>query len=293
MRLVLVLINPESGLRRPLHPLRRAIERYWGGGPAGVRCQLTRSPGDGAKKVQLALERGVDTVLVAGGDGTVSSVGRALIGTDAALGVIPTGSGNGFARHFGIPLSTVRAVRALAEGRMRLIDVGSVNDHPFFVTCSLAWDAALVESFEKMPFRGIVPYIFAGVQKFFQYHPQDMEVVLDAGETLKFEAPLVFTMANLTEYGFGVRIAPHALSDDGRVELVVVCRQDIPLLLMNLKRCLSGAENRVPGLFSRSVTKLVVKREHAAPAQVDGELVDMPAEIKLKVLHKSLKVIVP
>ena len=126
-----------------------------------VWYQFSKSIGDSRNKVKDAIEHDVDTVIVVGGDGMINSIGNLLLGTGVILGVIPTGSGNGFARHFEIPLQPEKAIRSLAKGRVTEIDVGTANGRPFFITCSLAWDAAIVKSFEKSPVRGILPYVFA------------------------------------------------------------------------------------------------------------------------------------
>ena len=134
LRKVLVLINPKSGLPRMFTTMRHALDRLWDRDGIELMYQFTQSQEDGIAKATRAVERGVDTIIVSGGDGTVSTISRVLVGTDTVLGVIPTGSGNGFARHFGIPLSAPRAVEALAGGTVRSIDVGVVNGMPFFVT---------------------------------------------------------------------------------------------------------------------------------------------------------------
>ncbi|OQX58122.1 MAG: hypothetical protein B5M52_05975, partial [Helicobacteraceae bacterium 4484_230] len=153
LRKVLVLINPKSGLLSMFSTMRQAFDRYWERAGVDLSYQFTQSKADGIAKAERAVENGVDIIIVSGGDGTVSTISRILVGTDTVLGVIPTGSGNGFARHFGIPLVTAKAVKALAHGSVRSIDVGLVNGDPFFVTCSMAWDAAIVRTFEKSPLR--------------------------------------------------------------------------------------------------------------------------------------------
>ncbi len=273
--------------------MREALEQAWEGPGTDVRYQFTRSLEDAGDKARRAADDGTDIVLACGGDGTVSEIGRALIGTETTLGVLPAGSGNGFARHFEIPLGPARAALALADGRSVRIDVGTLNGRPFLVTCSIAWDAALVRSFEKMPVRGILPYVFAGVQEFFQYKPQPVEATLDTGERLRFPAPLVFTMANLSEYGGGAKIAPHARADDGKIELVVVRHQDVPSLLGNLGLCFAGKLRGVPGVVSRSVSSLTLSRRKATPVQMDGELTDAPTNLTVTTLPKALRILVP
>jgi len=293
IRRVRVLINVKSGLRWSFSAMRGALDEFWDVPGIDLTYQFCQSAADGSEKAKRAVEEGVDTILVAGGDGTVNSVGQVLVGTNVSLGVLPLGSGNGFARHFEIPLSATRAAQSLSKAVVKHIDVGVVQNRKFFVTCSMAWDAALVRSFQKSPVRGVLPYIFAGANELIQYEPQEMSVILDSGEELSFPDALVFTVANLTQYGGGARIAPQAKEDDGRLELVVALHQDAPGLIMNLHRLFDGSVNTLPRVITRSFKSMTVKRKEATQIQIDGDLVDMPREIKVRVLPKALKVLVP
>jgi len=292
-RRVLLLVNPKSGLRTAFDSIRRALDAHWDLPGVLLFYQFCQSAEDGSAKARCAVQEGVDTVLVSGGDGTVNTIGRELIGTGVALGVIPSGSGNGFARHFGIPLAPYRAVRVLADAEVQTIDVGVADDHPFFVTCSMAWDASIVEAFERLPVRGILPYVFAGFQEFFEYNPQPIDVELDGSEKMTFRDALVFTIANLTQYGGGARIAPDARSDDGRLELVVALRQDVPKLVANIGRLFDGTLNRIPEVVSRRFVTMTANRARPAPIQIDGELVSAPGEVKFGVIPGGLRVLVP
>ncbi|MFC1498950.1 diacylglycerol/lipid kinase family protein [Verrucomicrobiota bacterium] len=290
---VLVLINPKSGLYTSFSMMRRAFDAAWEKKETEIFYQFCQSRKDGIKKAKRAVEDKFDSVLVAGGDGTVSTIGRILVSTDVSLGVIPTGSGNGFARHFGIPLWPEKAVRALAESTVKQIDVGVVNETPFFITCSMAWDAALVRSFEQSPIRGIVPYIFAGVKEFLEYKPQKIDAEIDGAETVTFPDPMVFTIANLTQYGAGARIAPQAEADDGYLELVSTRHQDVPKLIANIGMFFAGSVDKIPEVETKRFKKLRIRREHEAPIQVDGELIEASQEINVKVIPGALKVLVP
>jgi YegS/Rv2252/BmrU family lipid kinase len=298
LREVLVLVNPKSGLYTSFGAMRRALDETWDLEGSNLKYQFSQSKEDGMAKVGRAVHQGVDTVLVLGGDGTINSIGRMLVDTDVTLGVIPGGSGNGFARDFGIPLSPSRAVRTLATAHVKRIDVGIVNDMPFLVTCGMAWDASLMRQlmrqFEKLPVRGILPYVFAGVQEFFEYRPQKMEAVIDSDEVLSFPDPLMFTVANLTQWGGGAKIAPHARPDDGLLELVVARRKDTALLVTNFPRWFDGTLDSMPQIVSRRFKSLVVRREHPAPIQIDGEvMVDAPAHVEVTVKAAALNVLVP
>ena len=108
IRRVLVLVNPRSGPRREFRDVRAALDRYWDLPGNELTYQFCQSARDGQDKARRARDRGADCVLVVGGDGTVNSIGKSLIGSRVSLGIIPTGSGNGFARHFEVPLTPAK-----------------------------------------------------------------------------------------------------------------------------------------------------------------------------------------
>jgi diacylglycerol kinase family enzyme len=292
-RKVRVLVNRRSGTRWSFDAVQRAFDQHWESPGTSLTYQFCLSRNDGVEKAKMAVEDGVDLLIVVGGDGTVNTVGSVLVGTPLTLGVVPVGSGNGFARHFGIPLYPAAAVQALSRAQTAAIDVGLINRRPFLVTCSMAWDASLVRTFEKSPVRGILPYVFAAVYEFLDYRPQALTVELDSGEKISMPDPLVATVANLTQYGGGAVIAPQAKPDDGFLELVLVRRDDIPLLLGNIPRLLNGSVADIPEFVFRRFRSLVAHRATAAPIQVDGELLEAPADVRIDVLHAALRILVP
>jgi YegS/Rv2252/BmrU family lipid kinase len=290
---VRVLINPDSGIGSPFNRIRDALLEHWDLPGTALTFQFSKSKEDSRCKVRRAIDEGVGTLLVAGGDGMVNSIGSELIGTEVAMGVIPTGSGNGFARHFDIPLDPAKAIAALAGAHNEAIDVGFANDIPFFITCSLAWDAALVNTFEKSPVRGILPYIFAGVYEFFEYQPQPFTFTIDDDEELYIEDPQLCTIANLTQYGGGARIAPEAQSNDGLLQLVTVRRRDFAKVLPMIGKMFDGTIDRMREIETRSFHTLTVKRKKEGPMQFDGELVTAPAEVNFRVQPRALNVLIP
>lgn len=292
-RRVRVLINPKSGLWWSSTGLQRLIQQHWDIPGHLLTYQFSRSPEDGIHKTRAAVEEGIDTILVVGGDGMINSIGSALIGTGVSLGVIPMGSGNGFARHFDIPLTAEKAVVALLKAARQDIDVGTINGRPFFVTCGLAGDGALVETFEKSPVRGVLPYVLSGAFEFFDYKPKPFQFVMDGERNHECRDPFIFTVANLTQYGGGAQIAPNAKHDDGLMELVIMARSDWPRLIPNFPKLFSGKIDQLPEVTTHRFRSLVVKRSEPGPVQMDGELLSEPAEVEIKVLPKSLSVLVP
>ncbi len=290
---VRILINPNSGVGSTLDQVRDALLEHWDRPGANLSIQFSKSKEDGQAKARQSIEDGVKILLVMGGDGMINTIGTVLIGTDVALGVIPTGSGNGFARHFDIPLDIKKATISLAKARIQPIDVGYANDQPFFVTCSLAWDAALVDAFEKSPVRGVLPYIFAGVYQFFDYTPQPFIFLLDEQDELHIPDPMLCTIANLTQYGGGAQIAPGAKSDDGKLQLVIIRRKNFAKVISMVGKVFDGTCDRLREIETRSFQTLVVRREKEGPMQLDGELLSAPAEVHIRVKPRALNVLVP
>ncbi len=290
---VLVLINPKSGLGISMRVLLDTFQEVWDQPPRTVTYQFSKSSEDGVTKVRSAIANGVGTVLVVGGDGMINTIGGCLLNTHVHFGVIPTGSGNGFARHFNIPLTPTLAIETLADAIPHSIDVGTANDRPFFVTCSLAWDAAIVKSFEKSPVRGVLPYVFAAAYELFDYVPETFQVSLDKAVQTTVEKPMLFTAANLTQYGGGAVIAPQAKADDGRLWLTYAQRSQVGRLIPQLPQLFTGNIHTVQGIEILPFRECVVKRETDQPIQVDGELLPSPADVRLKILPKALTVLVP
>jgi diacylglycerol kinase (ATP) len=132
----------------------------------------------------------------------------------------------------------------------------------------------------------------AAAYEFLGYVPQPVEVQLDA-EKISWSDPLVFTVANLTQYGVGARIAPRAKPDDGWLELVVVARQDAPRVLASLPRLFNGSFDRLPGVVTRRFRRMTVHRAMPAPTQMDGELVEPTGDVSVQVVPKALTILVP
>jgi len=290
---VLVLINPNSGLGVSIRVLLDTFQEVWDGEGRVVSYQLSKSTEDGALKVREAVENGIGTLVVVGGDGMINTIGSQLLDTGVTLGVIPTGSGNGFARHFNIPLSPDRAIRTLAKARPMEIDVGVANDRPFFITCSLAWDAAIVRTFERSPVRGVLPYVFAAAYELFEYKSEIFKVEIDGASSIEIDYPMLFTVANLTQYGGGALIAPQATADDGYLWLTYARKADVPKLLPQLPKLFDGHINKANGVHFKKFQKLRVTRQTPQPLQVDGELMESAAVVDIHIRPRALRVLVP
>jgi len=283
----LVIANPRSGFGKANCDLSARLRSVW---PGELRVHVSQSKQDSAEQIAAG---GFDTLLVAGGDGMINSIGGQLLGSEIPLGVLPTGSGNGFARHFGIPLNIEQAATALANGSVVQMDAGTVNGVPFFVTASFAWDAALVETYERMPMRGVPSYGVAGMVEFFRYEPQAFRVTYDDGTEEDFKRPILFTVANLTQFGGGAVVAPQALMNDGLLDLVAIEQSNIPSIIWRVRAFFERRWHETDAVLCRRFRKLTMTRAAPGPIQIDGEIMEAAATVEVEVREAALRVLVP
>ena len=125
------------------------VEQYIDHNRYDVEISYTQYAGHAYELAKDAAARGVYAVVAVGGDGTVNEVGRALVHTNTALGVIPCGSGNGFARHLSIPVGVKKAIEFINKAEPLQIDYGKINGHPFFCSCGMGFDALVSRDFAK------------------------------------------------------------------------------------------------------------------------------------------------
>src|SRR5688500_8660508 len=123
--------------------------------------------------IDAAESDGVDVVFAVGGDGTVHETAKRLAGRKPALGIVPTGSGNGFARHIGLPLDLAAALASCAGGRIETIDTASVNEHPFLGVMGIGFDAVVAERFASSSTRGLETYVREGLRAFSDFQCED------------------------------------------------------------------------------------------------------------------------
>jgi diacylglycerol kinase (ATP) len=236
---------------------------------------------------------GFEAIIAVGGDGTVHEVAKRLIGRELALGVVPTGSGNGFAHHHGIPTKVRAAVRALPNAKRVTIDTAEVNGMPFVGVMGVGYAAHIAHRFAALPKRGLRSYIRAALSAFRAYVPEEYEIRV-RDEVRKRRAFLV-EIANTAHWGNNFRIAPTASVFDGALEVVIVD----PLSIFDAP--FFGARLRL-GSVHRSRRVTVHRVEHvtiagriagATQIHLDGEPLETEGELRIVVRPRSLIVLVP
>jgi YegS/Rv2252/BmrU family lipid kinase len=291
MKKVTIIINPVSGTISK-NKIPRLASEILPSQSFQTEIIYTQQPGHASQITQEALDKKVDYIVAAGGDGTVNEVARAMIHTSAILGIIPVGSGNGLARDLGIPMDIRKAIEIIAKGHNLTIDYGKANEHIFFCTCGVGFDAIVSEKFSEGKKRGSISYAKNAIAEYLKFKPDIYEITLENGTTLREKAFLI-TCANASQYGNNAYIAPQADKRDGLMDIVVLAPInpfDVGPLAIQLFTKQIDHNQRVSYYRSR---KAIIKRSHAGPMHVDGEPLQAGAEIFLEIIPEGLHVITP
>lgn len=241
--------------------------------------------------IDCAEEEGYDVVYAVGGDGTVHEIAKRLIGRDLALGILPIGSGNGFARHIGLPMDARSSLRACGARRIVSIDTAEVNGIPFLGVMGIGFDAWIADRFAVAGSRGFMTYVRVGLREVMSYRAEEYDVEID-GTTRHMKAKVI-TIANASQYGNDARIAPHASTQDGLLDVVTI--GDVSLLgaLGIAFRLFRGTIEHSPAVTTVRGREIVIRRERPGPVHLDGEPFTLAETLNLRVRPASLKVLLP
>jgi len=289
---VIFIINPISGpIKRP-DKLISLINDFWKNSGVKYCIKKTDHRGHAIELAKEAVVKKVDMVVAVGGDGTINEIGRGLVGSDTALGVIPTGSGNGFARNFGIPLQIKSATKSVINPCFRKIDVGKINGHHFLNVAGIGLDAEISAHFDRFGFRGPLPYFIVGLQQFFKYKPETMTLALNNNHKIECQ-PMLLSIANAPQFGNGAIIAPNAIPDDGLLDICILSRVSSIKAISNIKKLFDGTIDQVDEMKIFQSPGVLINRKREGYIHTDGDPHFETPNIVIEVLNKSLIIAVP
>lgn len=238
-----------------------------------------------------AIRKGAEVVVAVGGDGTISQVAAALAGTDAVLGLLPMGSGDGLARHLNIPRNPEKAIQILNQGKTMQIDSGKAGNHFFINLAGIGFDAHVSWMFARAPRRGFWSYARITLNEFARFKAEEIEFSID-GKLYNMEG-FVFCIANGSQYGNNAFIAPEADLTDGKFSISIL-KPFSPMAMPGIGLRLFGKKLNL----SRHVVTLEGKEIHIRRNQVgilnlDGESIEMEKDFYIRMNPKSIRVLVP
>jgi YegS/Rv2252/BmrU family lipid kinase len=285
--------DAQSALKRICSELER---RGW-----SVELRHTSKAGDAAIMAREAAEVECDAVIVAGGDGTLNEAVNGLVGTRTALGVLPVGTGNRWARQIKIPhflvfnpLLVRETAAALAEGTIHSIDVGQANGRYFLCWAGIGLDAQITAEIEPRPkyskHWGTLAYIIAAFMVAREFRGVHTRVELD-GKVTRGRTLLVLA-SNIQEYAGGLHIINQARVDDGLLDICICKGLGFSYALRHAYTMLSRRSFQDPKIVHRQARSITVRTEKPVPLQVDGDPADT-TPITIKVVPRALRVLVP
>ncbi len=258
----------------------------------GFRVNIveTRGPGDATRIAEDAVKRGDYGVLACGGDGTVNEVAKALCNSDTALGILPAGSGNGLARHIGIPIDVVQSLSVIESNIIEPCDYGEVNGKPFFCTFGVGFDAAVSNRFALSNRRGLASYLTSAIDEFVKYNPDSYEIIAD-DRSITDKAFLV-VVCNASQYGNNAFIAPTASIRDGLLDVTIVHKGNLFTHAFSGLEMIVGSIGNHGKISTFRTSSLTIRRANKTITHIDGDPTDLPEELNIRCHHKALKIFI-
>jgi len=269
-----VIVNPAAGrgaARRAESTVARAFRAQgW-----AVDVSRTEGPGHGQELAAQAVTQGARHVVAVGGDGTVHEVANGLLrtDTDTALGVVPLGSGNDFAKIVGVyGHDPIRAVARLVTAQTRRFDAGRVLGEWFVNSVGFGFGPAVVRTRNRMlRLRGFLSYLVPIVKTFFKFEPPLFDIAAPGFRERGYM--MMVEVCNGTTAGGSYRFAPDADPADGKLDVCLIRRVSLPRFLLAIPRVIRGTHVTMREVAMIKTAKLVVRSpEQPLVVHVDGEL---------------------
>ncbi|MFL5731014.1 MAG: diacylglycerol/lipid kinase family protein [Cytophagaceae bacterium] len=286
---ILFIINPVSGRNRR-KDMPELIRMHIDPAALEPMIAMTEARGHATELAREALKQGIRRIVAIGGDGTINETARALLNTEAAFGIIPSGSGNGLARHLGIPLDAVKALQLLNKAQIISMDTGNANGKPFFCTAGVGFDAHIGKVFADKKVRGFQTYISSTFNEFFRYKPSGYKLNIEGREIQ--QSAFCITFANTSQYGNNAYICPDADVQDGFLDICTIAPFPSYAAFDMARRLFDKSIFRSKYVSRIKIREFVLSSNQNMVMHVDGEPHEEGKQILVKVLPGSLKVMV-
>lgn len=257
-----------------------------------VECtiEFTEGPGHATELARKAAASDVRAVVAVGGDGTLNEVAQGLLHTNMPMGLIARGSGNGLARHLGIPLAIPSALENLFTGKILSMDTFTMNGKVSLNVSGIGFDGHIANLFGGKTKRGLTGYTKLALREFLRFREFESAITI-AGKVLKRKA-FVLAVANSSQYGNNACIAPSASVTDGLLHINVL-KKIPPYRFDFVYAFFSKRIHRSTFCEIHQTPDLTVETSVPVPYHVDGEPCGVAQSFHIAVSPASLKVIVP
>ncbi|MBF1383480.1 diacylglycerol kinase family protein [Prevotella aurantiaca] len=286
---ILFIMNPKSGVGSK-ESIPELIDKNIDKELFDYQIANTEYAGHATELAKQAVEDKVGIVVAVGGDGTVNEVGKALINTDTAIGIIPTGSGNGLARHLAIPMNVKKSLQILNQACIHKLDYGIINGIPFFCTCGMGFDAFISMKFAEAGKRGVVTYVQKVLEEGLKYEPQTYDI--EDNEGVHHYKAFLISVANASQYGNNAYIAPQASMSDGLLDIIIMEPFDIidaPQVAIEMFNKTLDKNSKIKTFKAK---RIHIHRKEEGVIHYDGDPIMAGKDVEIKLVSKGIKVVV-
>ncbi len=228
--------------------------------------------------------------IAAGGDGTVHTVASELVGSEKILGVLPLGSGNGFAKEFGFKMNIRSLLANIARGESMDIDVIEINNKMCLNVAGIGLDSFVAHSFNELKLRGFLPYVWLTMKTFLQLKPFHVTIKV-GGEILISEELFVLTIANTRQFGNNAFIAPEARPNDGLMDIVMIRPFPKVFGAIFVLRLFTKRINKSKYVSHLKTDKEIIIDTDETRFHIDGEPVEIYGKVAVRIKKEVLKVL--
>lgn len=284
---LLVIANPFSGtnaktnLENNLHKLNKGF--------FDLCVVFTERPGHACLLTAEGIKDGFHIIAAAGGDGTVNEVASVVAGTDTVMGILPSGSGNGFAMHLGLGRDAMKAFEILKAGQVILADTCRVNDKFFINVSGLGFDARVAYLTKHNKQRGFWQYLITSLRETKNFAPIPLRIRWDEGMIEGNYAAAI--VANASMYGYNFTIAPTAALDDGMFDVILLKEAPVYKYLLASYRMLTRSIHKSNLVTSFRTSSLHIDVDKQDYFHVDGEGFLLDQDLNFSIIRKNIKVI--
>lgn len=252
----------------------------------------TNSGGEATELAKKFADDGEPVVIAAGGDGTLNAVVSGLAGSSTAIGVMPAGTMNVFARELGIPSNSLdKALEVIDRGLIREIDLFSANDAPFVQMAGVGFDAMVIEEtqWEMKKLLGPLAYLLAAV-KVLGKKPPIMDIVSCDGRR---EQGVAVLCGNGSLYGGQFKLFRKASNLDSKLDVIVFKESGYRFVLDTLHGIAQGGIDLAATTVYFQSEAVTVTSATTVPVEIDGELLGRFNEIRFRETATRLRVLAP
>ncbi|MGI9219423.1 MAG: diacylglycerol/lipid kinase family protein [Woeseiaceae bacterium] len=291
---VSVFINPTAGRGRAGRRMTD-VRNLFAAALQPIELYISDDVGDLEEQVERQVSRGTRRVVIVGGDGSVSEAVNGLQRAtgDASLGLIPSGTGNDFAKACGIPLDWELAANSLVQRiaydeATRQVDIGRVNDRYFANGVGIGFDAKVTRIARSIRWPiGNIVYLVALLRGLIDgVATPELEI---SGTRTDFRGPATLaTICNGAFVGGLFHIAPAAANDDGKLDLLIADPVSRSRILALLPKLMRGEHMNEPEISHQLVDKITIRASAPVESHIDGEVQALQDTFEIEILSGAL-----